>query len=55
MDDLCSFNNGDFEINYNDIFSDELELKKPNKDTCKTSFCIFQEEFMRGIVPLSVQ
>ena len=30
IDDLCTFNNGEFENNYNDIYPNELELKKKN-------------------------
>ena len=31
IDDLCFFNNGQFENNSNDIYPDVLELKKENK------------------------
>lgn len=36
-DDLCFFNNSEFEKNSNDIYPDVLELKKENEDTCKVS------------------
>ena len=32
IDDLCSFNNDEFENNFDDIYPDELELKKENED-----------------------
>ena len=38
IDDLCTFNNNEFENNYKDIYPDELELKKENEDPCKASF-----------------
>ena len=38
IDLLCIFNNSEFENNYNDIYSDELELKIESKDPCKASF-----------------
>ena len=42
IDDLYTrFNNNGFENNYNDIYPDELELKKKNIDCCKVSFSFF--------------
>ena len=42
IDDLYTcFNNNGFENNYNDIYPDELELKKKNIDCCKFSFSFF--------------
>ena len=38
IDDLCTFNNIEFESNYNDIYPDEPELKKENSYPCKASF-----------------
>ena len=38
IDNLCTFNNDEFENNYNDIYPDELALKKENEDPCITSF-----------------
>ena len=38
VDDLYSFNIDEFEKNCKDIYLDELELKKENEDSCKTSF-----------------
>ena len=38
IDNLCNFNNDEFENNYNDIYCDELELKREDKDPCKVSF-----------------
>ena len=35
---LCSLNNDEFGNNYNDIYLDELELKKENDDPCKVMF-----------------
>ena len=32
IDDLCSFNNDEFENNFDYIYPDELELKKENED-----------------------
>ena len=37
IDDLCTFNNDEFENNYNDLYPDELELKKENEDSYKAS------------------
>ena len=37
INDLCTFSNNEFENNYSDIYPDELELKKENKDFCKSS------------------
>ena len=42
LDDLHTFNNNEFENNYNDIYPSELELKKKNEDPCKVCFWIFQ-------------
>ena len=36
--DLCIFTKEKFENNCNDIYSDELKLKKKNEDPCKVSF-----------------
>ena len=41
IDDLCTFKNDKFENNYNDIYPDELEIKKENKGPCKVSFLDF--------------
>ena len=38
IDDLCTFNNDEFENSYSDFYFHELELKKENKDSCKASF-----------------
>ena len=38
IDDLCIFNNDEFENNYNDIYANELELKKENDDPSKALF-----------------
>ena len=32
---IFTFNNDEFESNYNDIYPDELELKEGNEDSCK--------------------
>ena len=37
-DDLCPFSNDEFKNYYNDIYFDELKLKKGNEDHCKASF-----------------
>ena len=44
IDDLCPFINDEFENTYNDIYLDELELKKENEDPCKASFLEFPIE-----------
>ena len=36
--DLRTFNDDEFENDYNDIYPGELELKKENEDPCKASF-----------------
>ena len=36
-DDLCDFNNDEFENNSNDIYTDELELKKQIEDPFRFS------------------
>ena len=36
--DLCTFNHDELENYYTNIYSDELELKKKNKDPCRASF-----------------
>ena len=38
IDGLCTFNNNEFENNFNDIHPRELQLKKEKKDPCKASF-----------------
>ena len=43
-DNLCTFKNDKFENTYNGIYIDELELKKANKNLCKTSFLKFLRE-----------
>ena len=35
---LCTFNNDEFENNYNKIYPDELQVKKENADSCNASF-----------------
>ena len=38
MDDLRTFNSREFENNFNNIYPDELELKKENEDPYEASF-----------------
>ena len=43
IDGFCTtLNKIEFENDYNDIYLDELELKKENEDSCKASFLDFQ-------------
>ena len=35
---LCTFSIDEFENNFNDIYSDELELKKEDEGPCETLF-----------------
>ena len=37
---LFTFNNNEFENNYDDIYSDELEFKNESSDFCKASLCV---------------
>ena len=37
IDYLCTLNNDEFESNFNNFYADEMELKKENKDSCKSS------------------
>ena len=37
VDYLCTFDNYEFENNYKNIFTDQLELKKENENPCETS------------------
>ena len=37
-DDLCAFNDDEFENNYNDIYPNELEVKKEKEYPCKVLF-----------------
>ena len=45
MDDLCTFNNNELENDYNDSYSDELELKKDNEVPGEASFLDLLTEF----------
>ena len=38
LDELCLFNNNEFQNNYNDIYPNELKLKKKNDGHCKALF-----------------
>ena len=49
IDDLCIFNNNEFESNYNDVRSDELELKEENEDPCKASVEPFNRSLWKEI------
>ena len=41
IDSLCTFSNYEIKNHYNNIYPDELELKKENKDPWKASFLDF--------------
>ena len=45
MDDLCNFNNNKLENDYNDSYSDELELKKDDDVPREASFLDLSPEF----------
>ena len=45
IDDLYTFNNDEFESNYNDIYPNEPELQKENEDPCKASCLDLSIEF----------
>ena len=45
MDDLCTFNNNELENDYDDSYSDELELKKDNEVSGEASFLDLLTEF----------
>ena len=56
----CVFNNDEFKNNYSHIYTDQLQLKKENKDHCETSFGPFnrgpQQKSMKSMIenlPLS--
>ena len=38
INDMCTFHRNEFENNYNNIYPDQLELKKENEALCKFSF-----------------
>ena len=48
IDDLCIFNDNEFENNYNGIYPNVLELKKENEDLCKASSLDLSKEVNNG-------